>query len=134
MNKELIIKLIERAKTFSENAYCPYTNVPVGCALMTSGEDDPVVFGGCNIENGILSNSVEAGEVAVYTAISQGHTKFLAICFWSQDKLLFPSGKVRQLLSEFNLDVNIVVANSRTYSMQKLRDIYPFAPENDALD
>ncbi|MDR0462114.1 MAG: cytidine deaminase [Christensenellaceae bacterium] len=128
MNKELIIKLIERARSFSENAYCPYTNVAVGCSLLV---EDNVIFGGCNIENGVLSSSVDAGEVAVFKAISEGHTKFLAICFWSETRLPYPSGRVRQLLSEFNSDTNIVVANDETYAMQKLTDIYPFPPENN---
>ena len=126
MNKELILKLVERAKNASENAYCPYTNVPVGCSLLV---DDNMIFGGCNVENGVLSSSACAGEVAVYKAISEGYTKFRAICFWSQEKKPYPSGKVRQLLSEFNSSVNIVVATDETYSMISLSEIFPFAPE-----
>jgi len=126
MNKELIVKLIERARNFSENAYCPYTNTPVGAALMV---DDNMIFGGCNIENGALSSSVDAGEVAVFKAISEGHTNFLAICFWSSNKMPYPSGRVRQLLNEFNPDINMIFATDETYGLQKLRDIFPLAPE-----
>ena len=126
MNKELIIKLIERAKTSAENAYCPFTNVPVGCALLAS---DNIIFGGCNIETSTLSCSAEAGEVACYKAISEGYTAFRTICFWSQDKLPYPSGKVRQLLAEFNPSINIVVANDETYSMFDLTTMLPFPPE-----
>jgi len=126
MNKELIVKLIERAKTSAENAYCPYTNIAVGCALLAS---DNIIFGGCNIENSTLSCSAEAGEVACYKAISEGYNGFRAICFWSQDKLPYPSGKVRQLLSEFNNAINIVVANDETYTMFDLGGMLPFPPE-----
>jgi len=126
MNKELILKLVERAKNASENSYCPYTNVPVGCSLLV---DDNLIFAGCNVENGVLSSSACAGEVAIFKAISEGYTKFLAICFWSEKKLPYPSGKVRQLLSEFNPTINMIVANDETYAMLSLGDIFPFAPE-----
>ena len=126
MNKELIIKLIERARGGAENAYCPYTNMPIGCSLLV---DDNMIFGGCNIENSTLSCSTEAGEVACYKAISEGYTGFRAICFWSGEKLPYPSGKVRQLLAEFNPQINIVVANDETYSMFALNDMLPFPPE-----
>jgi len=126
MNKELILKLIERAKTASENAYCPYTNVPIGCSLLV---DDNMIFCGCNVENSILSSSADAGEVAILSAMSQGHTKFRAICFWSQERMPYPSGKERQMLSEFSKNLNIVVANDETYSMMSLSDIFPFPPE-----
>ena len=126
MNKELVIKLIDRARGFSENAYCPYTNVPVGCAVMT---DDNIIFGGCNIENGVLGASLCAGEVAIAKAISEGHTRFLAICFWSDGKIPYPSGNVRQILSEFSTDVIMIFANEETYSFQKLCDIFPLPPE-----
>ncbi|MCL2229453.1 MAG: cytidine deaminase [Firmicutes bacterium] len=126
MNKELVIKLIERARSFSENAYCPYTNVPVGCAIMT---DDNIIFGGCNIENGVLGASLDAGEVAIAKAISEGHTRFLAICFWCGGKIPYPSGKVRQIISEFSNDINMIFANDETYSWQKISDIFPLPPE-----
>jgi cytidine deaminase len=126
MNKELIMKLIERAKTASENAYCPYTNVPIGCSLLVN---DNMIFCGCNIENGVLSSSTDAGTVSVLKAISEGYTKFLAICFWTQDKMPYPSGAVRQLLAEFSPSINMVIANDNTYSMLTLADIFPFPPE-----
>ena len=126
MNKELIMKLIERARASSENAYCPYTNVPVGCSLLV---DDNMIFGGCNVENGVLSSSVEAGEVAILKAISEGYTKFRAMCFWSQARMPYPSGRVRQVLSEFSPKIPLVVANDETYSMLSLDAIFPFPPE-----
>jgi len=126
MNKELIMKLIERARAASENAYCPYTNAPVGCSLLL---DDNMIFGGCNVENGVLSSSADAGEVAVYKAVSEGYTKFSAICLWSKNSLPYPSGRVRQLLSEFNPKINTVIANDETYSVLTLADLFPFPPE-----
>ena len=126
MNKELIMKLIERARTAAENAYCPYTNVPVGCSLLV---EDNMIFGGCNVENGVLSCSADAGEVAVFKAISEGCAKFRAICFWSESRLPYPSGRVRQLLVEFSPGINIIVASAETYSLLTLDAIFPLPPE-----
>ena len=130
MNKELIVKLIERARESAENAYCPYTNVPVGCSLLL---DDNMIIGGCNIENAILSCSVDAGEVAVFKAVSEGFTKFRAICFWAQTREPYPNGKVRQLLNEFNPKLNIIVANDETFKMMNLSEIFPLPPAPEVV-
>lgn len=129
MNKELILKLIERARASSENAYCPYSNTPMGCSLLV---DDNIVLGGCNVENGVLSASVDAGEVAIFKAISEGYTKFRAICFWSEEKMPYPSGRTRQLLAEFNKNLNMIIATGTadvSYSIATLADLFPFPPE-----
>ena len=125
MNKELITKLIGRAREASDNAYCPYTNVPIGCALLT----EETIYTGCNIESKVLSNSTSAGEVAVMKAISEGQTIFKAACFYCAAFMPFPDGKTRQLLAEFNPLMNVVIANDQTYNLTTLNDIFPFVPE-----
>ena len=125
------MKLIERAKTSADNAYCPYTNQPIGCSLLTS---DNVIFGGCNIESNDLSCSAAAGEVAVLKAISEGYTSFKAICFYAETQMPYPSGKARQLLAEFNPMISVVVANRETYSMHTLAELLPFHPEGPEIE
>jgi len=125
MNKDLMRSLISKAKESSENAYCPYTNKPVGCALWVEGNK---LFGGCNIENGVLSVSLEAGEVAVSKAISEGYTKFLAICFYAENDLPYPSGKTLQLLFEFSDMVQVLVANEADFVLHQLYELMPLRP------
>jgi len=131
MNKELILKLIDGARANAENAYCPYTNVPEGCSLLV---EDNMIFGGCNIENGDLGTYETAGQVAISKAISEGYTKFCAICFWCNKKMPYPNAHTRQLLSEFCKTIQIIVATDETYSMMNLADIYPFASEGHLDD
>jgi len=131
MNKELIVKLIERARASAENAYCPYTNVPVGCALLV---DDNMIFGGCNIENNVYALTQDAVCVAISKAISEGYTKFRALCVFSAEKLPYPSGITRQLLAEFCKNITIIVANDETYQLLALADIFPFPPEASVDD
>ena len=67
--------LIETAKKARENAYTPYTNYKVGCALLTKNGK---IFSGCNIENdGIMSICAE--RVAFAKAISEGEKEFECI-------------------------------------------------------
>jgi len=126
MNKELIMKLTEHAKKSSDHAYVPFTNNPIGCALLV---DENIIFGGCNVENSVLNCSADAGEVAVLKAISEGFTKFRAICFYNERIMPFPSGKVRQLLAEFNQTIQIITATAETYGLNTLNDLLPFPPE-----
>jgi len=130
VNKELITKLIGRAREASDNAYCPFTSVPIGCALLT--EDS--IFTGCNIESKVLSSSLSAGEVAAAKAISEGQTRFVAACFYSDSIMPFPSGGGCQIFADFAPLMRIIVANNETFSLYYLNELFPFSPdfpEND---
>jgi cytidine deaminase len=125
MNKELITKLIDRAKEASGNAYCPYTSVPIGCALLTEEN----IYCGCNIESKSLTGSLTAGEVATAKAISEGQTTFVAVCFYSDEVMPFPSGRSCELIADFAPLIRIIVANKETYSLHYLHELFPFNPE-----
>ena len=121
MNKELIHKLIAHARAASDNAYCPNSNVPEGCALLVEGN---LIFGGCNVE--FATETLEAGKVAMAKAISDSKNNFHAICFFSEKDMLYPTGGLLQLLSEFNPAIQIVVANNETYAFHNLHELLPF--------
>ena len=126
MNKELINKLIGRAREAGGNAYCPYTSVPVGCALLT---EDNVIFCGCNIESRVLSASRSAGEVAALKAISEGYTRFAAVCFYSDSVMPYPDGSACQVISDFAPLIRVIVANKDTFNLHYLYELFPFSPE-----
>ena len=90
-------QLIEVAKIARKNAYAPYSNYKVGCALLTkSGK----VFSGCNVENdGIMSICAE--RTAFVKAISEGELEFEAlVVVGGQDELIYtaPCGYCRQFI------------------------------------
>ena len=92
--------LIKTAKEVRKNAYTPYSNYNVGCALLAkSGK----IYSGCNVENdGIMSICAE--RVAFVKAISEGEREFEAILVvGGKDKLIYttPCGYCRQFMSEF---------------------------------
>ncbi|MBO4726174.1 MAG: cytidine deaminase [Clostridia bacterium] len=127
LSKEIIARLIDTAKSYADNAYCPYSGVAVGAALLCS---DNIILGGCNIETGdYAAPSFGAGDTAIAKAISEGYNQMLALCLYSKDRLVFPNATTRQYLCEFNGDIKIIVANDETYQViDSLGAIYLFPP------
>lgn len=100
-------ELIAAALRARSNAYAPYSKYAVGAALLAeSGE----VFIGVNIENSVYSETVCAERSAVFGAVSRGERKFAAIAV-ATDNGGSPCGACRQVLSEFGLDIWVVMVN-----------------------
>lgn len=96
MDKE---KLIIESKTAREKAYVPYSNFPVGAALL--GEDG-IVYHGCNIENSAFSMTNCAERTAFFKAISEGVHSFKALAVTGDtDGPISPCGACRQVIAEF---------------------------------
>jgi len=122
-------ELLSRAKEAQQNAYCPLSNQPVGAALLS---DDGEIFTGCNIEYACYGGSVCAESVALLKALSEGKRKFKALAISNGS---FPCGACRQFVSEFGIDVDIVLPSSGSpFRSVKLRDLLPhnFGPEDIA--
>ena len=94
--------LIGQARDALEAAYVPYSEYPVGAAVLTG---DGEVFTGTNIENANYSNALHAEEVAVGSAVRAGHRSIAAVAVTSEDREgLTPCGMCRQTLAEFGDD------------------------------
>ncbi len=63
MDKEIIEKLKKKAKEARENAYVPYSEFPVGAALLTV---DGNIYTGCNIENASFGLTNCAERTAIF--------------------------------------------------------------------
>ena len=123
-----LIKEIEIAKNTRKNAYAPYTNYYVGCALKTkSGK----IYSGCNIENyGI--QSICAERVAFTKAISEGENEFeyIVVCGGKNLDVLescLPCGYCRQFMNEF-VDENFKIyelSENDTITEYSLNDLLP---------
>jgi cytidine deaminase len=66
-------ELMTRAREALSAAYAPYSEYRVGAAVRAT---DGTVFTGCNIENANYSNSLHAEEVALGSAVRDGHREF----------------------------------------------------------
>jgi cytidine deaminase len=91
--------LIDAAREAAGAAYAPYSEYSVGAALLAA---DGTVFTGCNVEVANYSNSLHAEEVALGTAIREGHRDFAAIAVSTAARDgQTPCGMCRQSLAEF---------------------------------
>jgi len=92
-------ELLERAREALDAAYVPYSEYAVGAALETA---DGTVYTGCNVEIANYSNSLHAEEVALGTAVREGHRSFerVAVSSAKRDGVT-PCGMCRQSFAEF---------------------------------
>ncbi len=95
-------ELIKQAKNAQQYAYVPYSNFQVGAAVkMVSGK----VFTGSNIENASYSLTCCAERTAIFKAVSEGETDFLALAVTGNtEEPISPCGACRQVMSEFFTD------------------------------
>ena len=93
-------KLIQTALEARKWVYAPYSNYPVGAALLTASGR---VYDGVNVENAAYPTSMCAERVAVFKAVSEGELQFEAIAVVTRDGGS-PCGSCRQVLSEFGLE------------------------------
>lgn len=92
--------LIRLAHESAARAYAPYSNFRVGAALLCS---DGSIVTGVNVENRSFGLTNCAERTAVFTALAQGKTRFLALavsCI-DADYPVSPCGACRQVVSEF---------------------------------
>jgi len=117
--------LKDSARQASRFAYAPYSNFPVGAAvLMASGN----VFTGCNIENGIFPYTETALSVAVHNAVAAGETRFrAAVNLQPGDKMAAPTAEERQLLYEFGGETLVLIEDgSGGYRAVTVSELLPY--------
>ncbi|MEA2104309.1 MAG: cytidine deaminase [Candidatus Cloacimonadota bacterium] len=130
MEKKIIEKLIKKAIIASKNSYSPYSKYSVGAALLTkSGK----IFTGTNVENSSYPAGVCAERTAIFTAVTAGEKEFDALAIFADgEKLPFPCGICRQVISEFSTDLPIIIArNKDDYVVKNISELLPHVFEFD---
>lgn len=94
--------LMTLARQARRQAYCPYSGVSVGAALLCT---DGGVYLGCNIENSAFSPTICAERVAFAKAVYDGKRSFSAIAVSGgkadTSGTFPPCGVCRQVMAEF---------------------------------
>ncbi len=92
-------ELMTKAKKASENSYSPYSNFPVGAAVLTENGN---VYVGTNVENASYGLTICAERNAITNAIVNGERTFRAIAIYgAKMKNCTPCGACRQVMYEF---------------------------------
>jgi cytidine deaminase len=102
-------KLINEAKTAMEAAYVPYSNFPVGAALITNAGK---IYKGCNVENASYGLTCCAERVAIFKAVADGSKDIKALAVIANtDQPCSPCGACRQVMTEFNPNMEIYMVS-----------------------
>ncbi len=125
-------ELLAAAREAYEAAYIPYSGYAVGAALRAA---DGAVYTGCNVENANYSNSLHAEEVAVGSAVADGHRSFeaLAVSSAARDGVT-PCGMCRQTLTEFCGEDFPVVCDGDDPTTHRLGELLPDTITGEHLD
>ena len=100
--------LVAAALRAQRGAYAPYSHFPVGAAVLTGGGR---TYLGANVENASFGLTMCAERVAAGAAVASGDREFVAVAIALRGGGT-PCGACRQVLSEFNPDVPILIVDS----------------------
>lgn len=114
--------LIREADRARRRAYAPYSDFPVGAALLTR---QGRVIHGCNVENASYGLCVCAERTALWKAIIEGETEFTAVAVTArQGHGAPPCGACRQVLFEFAPSLRVIWRDGPGRILQRpLRDL-----------
>jgi cytidine deaminase len=95
----VVSELLEVAREYATRAYVPYSEFPVGAAVLTG---DGTIIGGVNIENASFGLTVCGERVAIFTAAASGHRDIRAVAVSAPKAVgTTPCGACRQVMNEF---------------------------------
>ena len=125
-------ELVDQAFAMHQFSYVPYSNFPVGAALLC---EDGTVFTGCNVENAAFGSTICAERTALLKAISEGHREdWVAIAIAGQgEDYCWPCGACRQMLYEFAPGLKVLAARGDgAYQLATLDQLFPkgFGPKS----
>jgi len=118
------LELVKHATKAQKNSQSKYSNFAVGCSILC--EDNTIIYG-CNIESAVYPSTLCAERVAIYSALSQGHTKFKAIAIVS-DNFAKPCGSCRQIIYEYLGDIPIYISSTegKEFTTHYIKDLLPY--------
>ena len=100
-------QLIEQAIQMRSKAIAPYSKYKVGSAILTvSGK----IFGGCNVESSSYGLTCCAERIAIYNAVSNGHTKLSALAIATNNGGK-PCGACRQVIWDICGEISIYITD-----------------------
>ena len=132
ISASLIGELTQRARAASAHAHAPYSNFPVGAAVLTP---DGQIYSGANVENASYGLSICAERSAIFQAVAHGVRSIRAIAVYTPTVATTPPcGACRQVMTEFGPDVLVIcccddAAAQQQYTLAELLPL-PFGAGN----
>jgi cytidine deaminase len=101
-------ELIQAALAARELAHAPFSKFPVGAALRTS---DGATITGANVESASYGLSCCAERIAIFKALTDGHTNFTSLAIASPGGAA-PCGACRQVIAEQAPTATLILIDS----------------------
>jgi cytidine deaminase len=99
MAQQNVAEMLAAARGAMARAYAPYSNFPVGAALLGANGR---IYAGCNVENAAYPQGCCAETSAISAMVADGEQRILAALIVGQgETLIAPCGGCRQRLNEF---------------------------------
>ncbi len=126
MSLESRRSLEEAARHAAKMAYCPYSNFPVGAAVLTGSG---AIYAGSNVENASFGLTICAERNAIHAAVAKGEREVAAVLiFTPTPRPSAPCGACRQVIYEFGPNAEIVCVCDGDETIEKLSgDLLPNA-------
>ncbi len=111
-------ELLKKAQEASKHAYAPYSDFPVGAALLAeSGK----IYEGANVENSSFGGTICAERAAFLSAVYAGERAFQAIAIYAPgQRELVPCGICLQTMQEFCTGEFLIVGETQQYPLKDL--------------
>jgi cytidine deaminase len=133
MDAALQRELLTRARRAAGYAYAPYSDFPVGAAVLTA---DGSILTGCNVENASIGLTICAERAAICAAVGAGHREITAVAVSApKSARTTPCGACRQVLNEFRpaaRDMTVILDDGQSGEAIPLGELFPaaFGPRN----
>ncbi len=121
--------LIAAAVEARNRAYAPYSNFPVGAALLTK---DGRIVTGCNVENSSFGLTTCAERVAVCNAVAAGCKDFAALAIATSGGSP-PCGACRQVLAEFCDELPMLLVDAVQHDSLKVYNLSRLLPDGFSI-
>jgi len=124
-------RLEKAARAAAKESYSPYSNFPVGAAVLAgSGK----IYTGCNVENASYGLCNCAERTAIFSAVSAGERPLRCVVVYTPTQAATPPcGACRQVINEFGPKVPVIaVCDSDDRIETTLDTLLPaaFGPQN----
>ena len=133
VSKALKNQLIEAAQAIQKQSYSPYSNFPVGAAVLTAGGQ---IISGVNVENASYGLTVCAERHAIGTMIGLGAREITAVAVSSRNGVT-PCGACRQVLIEFaaaDIPIWLITTDTGDIRQTSLYQLIPDSFNKSKLD
>jgi cytidine deaminase len=116
-------RLVRAARQARRRAYAPYSDFPVGAAVLAA---DGTIFTGANVENASLGLTQCAERVAIQTAAASGRRRLEAVAVAGAPGIS-PCGACRQVMAEFGVRTVVLAGPAGPHAVVALADLLPRA-------